>query len=697
MSAVYKRRALLEQDMLLLGIDTYLVKPFSFDDLLRRIGGLAGEEELGRASVRLRLAGRTQRSSRAYARAESSPSELPQALSEKKVALEAEDTMLLADSARRLPRAGEMRPDIWVRILTTVFHSHSNGVVVRKIGDKRRSIYFLNGYPVWAEGPSPAEGILRFFRVEGVLDGASAELVAADLADGEMSLRGLMMATGKVTEEQLDGLFEDWVAEEVRNTLRHRGEFEFVRTEDFAGKVPIFEVNPIPTLWEGLEDALGSIEIRASLDELAGRKLGRTRNFKKMFGYIGAAPTLQGVGEMLEHPKNLHQIRNRFQDAPTVNLAIWFLLHAGLIAVSDSPTSTARPAASDARRESAPSNDSISQDRIPSVGSEESEGVGGMEVAFDVRSVSGARQVARTLEASLNKEFSSAEELVAHHHSYRLELDYYTFLEVEQTASLEEIDAAYQVLAPRYRVRNVGPEATEETKEKARALLARLVNAFSELSDPARRRAYDRLMQSELQGPARGVAAVRDAEMGRSLGSREDGLSVSGGASNVDLSDWMPGGDDPEELRRRCVRLDEVDSQKLREARRAMMGGAFETAFGLLDALRESNPSDVLLLADMGWCQFSMAPDDIRSVDKALEWVDLGLAFEPTNVRALAVRARVLCYAQREEEAHASLQRLAPLLPGAEWVRLELARRSEHLEGASKGRGLRRFWGASKS
>jgi DNA-binding response OmpR family regulator len=697
MSAVYKRRALLEQDMMLLGIETYLLKPFSFDDLIRRIGVLGEEERFGRASVRQKLEGRTQRSGRAYARAESSPSQLPQALTGKKVSLEAEDTMLLADIARRLPRAGDMRPDIWVRILTTVFHSHSNGLFVRKIGEKRRSIYFLNGYPVWAEGPNPREGILRFFRVEGVLDGASAEVIAADLADGGMSLRGLMMATGKVTEEQLDGLFEDWVAEEVRNTLRHRGEFEFVRTEDFAGKVPIFEVNPIPTLWEGLEDALGSIEIRQSLDELAGRKLGRTRNFKKMFGYIGASPTLQGVGEMLEHPKNLHQIRNRFRDAPTVNLSIWFLLHAGLIAVSDSPTSTARSEAPTSENEPEGSSDSVGQDRPPSVVSQEAEDAGGMEVAFDVRAGSGARQVARSLEASLNKEFSSAAELVERHHSYRLELDYYSFLEVEQTASLEEIDAAYQVLAPRYRVRNLGADATEQTKEQARALLARLVNAFAELSDSSRRRAYDRLMESELQGSARGVAALREAAMERASGSVANAGMVPGGGATVDLSDWLPGGDDPEELRRRCVRLDEVDSEKLREARRAMMGGAFETAFSLLDSLRESNPSDVLLLADMGWCQFSMAPDEIRSVDKALEWVELGLAFEPANIRALAVRARILCYAQREEEAYASLQRLAPLMPSAEWVRLELARRSDHLEGTSKGRGLRRFWGASKS
>ena len=104
----------------------------------------------------------------------------------------------------------------------------------------------------------------------------------------------------------------------------------------------------------------------------------------------------------------------------------------------------------------------------------------------------------------------------------------------------------------------------------------------------------------------------------------------------------------------------------------------------------------MLLLADIGWCRFSGDPDEMRAVDKAIEWVDLGLAFEPNNPRALAVKARILCYSRREEEAYACLRRLAPLMPEVEWVRFELARRNDSPEDIVEAKGLRRFWGARK-
>jgi hypothetical protein len=284
------------------------------------------------------------------------------------------------------------------------------------------------------------------------------------------------------------------------------------------------------------------------------------------------------------------------------------------------------------------------------------------------------------------------------HHATRLDLDHYSFLGVKPDATLEEIDAAYQVLAPRYRLRNLGPEASDALRAQAKDLLARLVNAFSDLSDVARRRAYDRLMERELQGVAR---ASRAEESGAFIledaTSSPVGLSrVPPGVVAVDLSDWLPGADDPSELGKRCARLDEVEANTLREAREAMAAGAFETAFRLLDSLRESHPSDVLLLADIGWCRFSADPDQIRTVDKAIEWVDLGLAFEPSNTRALAVKARILCYALREEEAYACLKRLAPLMPESDWVRAELGRRNDSPEGIAEARGLKRFWGARK-
>jgi CheY-like chemotaxis protein/tetratricopeptide (TPR) repeat protein len=702
MSAVYRRPELFGNDMNLLGIEIYLPKPFSFDVLARRIGEVLASADQGRAAVRDLAASSSPSDSRAYARADSAPAPLHDALEGDSLSasLGAEDSSLRVDSARRLPRSGDMTPEIWVRILTTVFHSHSCGRLVRMTGGKQRTIYLLNGYPVWAEGPSPKEGVLRFFRVEGVLDAEMTEHLAVDLAGGEMSLRGLLLATGKLNDDDLDGLLEDWVAEEVRNTLRHRGEFEFVQSDEFVGKIPVYEVNPIPVLWEGLEGSVDRGVIRRSVDELSGRSLGRTRNFDKMFGYVGAAPSLKAVGELLEHPRSLRQIRAQFPNDPAINLSVWFLIHAGLVAVSDSPSPAVgrapqRGAASRRAEVQSPSADSQAS---PADAAGPDEEPGGMEVEFEVRSGSASRAVARTLQARLEGEASSPSALVELHHATRLDLDHYSFVGVKPDATLEEIDAAYQVLAPRYRLRNLGPEASDALRAQAKDLLARLVNAFSDLSDVARRRAYDRLMERELQGVARASKAEESgAFILEDATSFPVGLSrVPPGVVAVDLSDWLPGGGDPSELRKRCARLDEVEANTLREAREAMAAGAFETAFRLLDSLRESHPSDVLLLADIAWCRFSADPDQIRTVDKAIEWVDLGLAFEPSNSRALAVKARILCYALREEEAYACLKRLAPLMPEADWVRAELGRRNDSPEGIAEARGLKRFWGARK-
>lgn len=697
MSAVYRRPELFGNDMSRLGIETYLPKPFSFDVLVRQIDQELEGADRGRAAVRDRVASSSSSDRHAYARADSVPSPLPDALGSAslKRSLSAEDTITKADNARRLPRSGEMTPEIWVRILTTVFHAHSSGRFIRKTGKKKRTLYLLNGYPVWAEGPSPKEGVLRFFRVEGVLDEATADHIALDLANGEMSLRGLLLATGKLSGDDLDGLLEDWVADEVSNALRHRGEFEFSKSDEFAGKIPVFEVNPIPVLWEGLEQSVNRGDIRRSLDELSGRTLGRTRNFDKMFGYVGAAPSLKAVGKVLEHPKTLRQIRAQFPNDPKLNISIWFLIHAGLVAVSDSPDPVAVPP--DLREGAAAASPPGSPSPVSASGVGGGEETGGMEVEYEVRSGSKARALERRLEDRLAREGNSPRALVDLHHATHLDLDHYAFLGVPRDATLEEIDVAYQALAPRYRPRNLGPDLPEETRRKGKELLARLVSVFAELSDLARRRAYDRLTDQGVEGAARTSRSQDSADLNLEDTARSpaDG-SVDRTEQTTDLSDWLPGGSDAGELRKRCARLDDIEGAALSEAREAMAAGAFETAFRLLDSLREGHPSDVFLLADLGWCRFSSDPDDIRTVDKAIEWVDLGLAFEPSNARALSVKARILCYAMREEEAYAALKRLALLTPEVEWVRSELARRNDSPEDIAGAKGLKRFWGTRK-
>ena len=716
MSAVYRRPELFEGEMVRLGIDTYLSKPFSFEDLGRRVADTLSQDLGGRASVRGIVDGvMSGDQSVTYGRSDSSPAPLAAAFSgdSARDGLSDEDTMLRVDSARRLPRNGRLTPEICVRILTTIFHSHSCGRLVRLVGDKRRTVFLLNGYPVWAAGPTPGEGVLRFLRVEGILDGPSAKEIEEKLRGGGESLRSLLVGTGRLDGDEVDGLLEDWVADEVCNALRHKGPFEFTRDESFAGKIPVYEINPIATLWEGLKSAIDPSELRRSMAELSDRSIGRTRSFGKLFGYVGASNILKSVGDFIEQPRAVRQIRAEFPEESSLNLSLWFLLHAGLVAVSDSPDPREAAARRRASSESSVARRGGEKPVPPSkpVSSAVPESVadpGGMEIAFEVRTTSSARTRARQLKAELEAESPDPLELVARHHARRLDMDHYSFLGVEQDASLEEIDAVYQELAPRYRLRNLGFEVPEDSRAKARSLLAKLVNAFAELSDPARRRAYDSILSRDVQNVGRDVqeipAGSAEAGSAADLGEETD-RSVTDTASarvapsepqSLEHTDWIPGADEADDIHRRCGRLDEVDAANLREALQAMKAGAFNTAFNLLDSLRERYPADVQLLADMAWCRFGSDPEDDRCVDKALEWVDLGLAFEPSSCRALAVKTRILCHTGREVEAHAALRRVAPLLPESEWVRSELERRNESADELVRAKGLRRFWGGQR-
>ena len=103
------------------------------------------------------------------------------------------------------------------------------------------------------------------------------------------------------------------------------------------------------------------------------------------------------------------------------------------------------------------------------------------------------------------------------------------------------------------------------------------------------------------------------------------------------------------------------------------------------------------ILADLGWCRFASAPNDSRTADKALEWVDLALAFEPDYADALEVRARILTASpKRKADAIKALRRLLRIRKDSEWGRSELRRLDRDKpdgEDGKKKRGLGRLLG----
>src|SRR5580698_8450467 len=87
-----------------------------------------------------------------------------------------------------------------------------------------------------------------------------------------------------------------------------------------------------------------------------------------------------------------------------------------------------------------------------------------------------------------------------------MEIDYYAVLDLKAGAAAEEVHRAYRLLAMRHHPdRNSMPEAA--------ATMARINEAYAVLSEPVRRRQYDREQRlscaSDLALPI--VAAARDA------------------------------------------------------------------------------------------------------------------------------------------------------------------------------------------
>jgi CheY-like chemotaxis protein len=697
MSAVYRSESLFQRDIARLGVSGFLSKPFSLLELGRRIETLLGSPEGGRAAVRERL-GRgaapeaTPAADRSVAdvpsgafppvaapRPEPRPASMPDfpALM-RKPAPTTEESIAPVDAGRRLPSEGRLSPQQYVRILATLFHAHSSGRLVLDGARGRRTFFLLNGYPVWVEPDDPMNGLPRYLHEERILPAADVGRLASWLSTRRGSIRAGLVELGLVGASDLPALMEAWVSAEVRDGLGESGRFEFHAGDDFAGSRPVYEVNPIRAVCAGLERHLSHEVAAAALDALSDRMLGRTRTFNRLFGYVGSTPKLRDLGEFLLRPRTVTEIRAKFdREDADVSRTLWFLVHAGLVALSDSPSPASVPSNPDNRPRNARSVPGAPAAPRPAAAVSPRLDTGRIsaEVVADV--VGRAQQVERARTPAPTEEDLASQ--IVRDYVTRIDLDHYGFLGVKRTATPEQIDAAYQDLAPRYRLRNLGSEMQGDVRRQAKELLARLVQAFDELSNPSRRAAYDATLSDGLGGqrPTEPSAPRSDA------------------ADEADH--WYPGQGDPDFVERVCRGLGALEAEKFRRAQERMGQEDYGVAYSILEELRGRYPSEGAILAALGWCRHCLAPRDPRVLDKALEWVDLALAFQPDDPIPLEARARILVAAE-DERADAAVRRVLREMPTHRWAR-RIARTlttEQDAPGSTRSGVLRSLWGKRK-
>ncbi|HCP45266.1 MAG TPA: hypothetical protein DIU15_04460 [Deltaproteobacteria bacterium] len=476
-------------------------------------------------------------------------------------------------------------------------------------------------------------------------------------------------------------------------------------------------MDPFTTLWDGLKGNVAQESIDEDLSGLANETITRSSIYAQVSDSLSGIPALARLAQEVDHPRNIEDLRLLLGDPDgETSRAFWFLLTTGILELTDeAPSSRQRggvghgaSASSASASKAAPVAERM---RAPAAGMEH-------QVQFELKS---SKQDAAREQSERSAPARDPVGTVRLDYINKMTSDHYGFLEIDRAALGTDIDSAYQTLAPRYRRQSLPDDVDAETKRMAKELLARLVSVYEELSDPARRARYDLLgperhqTKTTAEGPEKAASddvptaddIPADAGEGQTQQPEEPDATASGAGKrpapattqDKDWADelrWYPGCEDPTQVRQRSAQLDPEDASLLLQAHELMGQQKFKKAFGLLDGLRERDPSNSGLLADLGWCRFAQDTENERNVTKALEWVDLALAFDPGYRDALEAKARILCRCGADQQVIPVLQSLVGVDPDLKWAEDELALRKEAKEAeeaAQQKGGLRSLLG----
>lgn len=510
MSQTYHSGRLFNEDNQRLGVLAFLHKPFSLTDLARRVDRILGAPEAGRQRVRQMIAAAPPKRTgpdapptassvgaggtaevtldslgigRRRARPQTEPeSTLPQQTAEVVLDLGQPATSLPPRGipappphelrpARNLPRR-RLDPVGYVEVLADLFHTGDSGVLRLKSDQATWKLYVLNGYPVWADVDPPVFGCSDYLLRQGRITEAQSHQIAEKQVKLGWSAQRVLLAMQLLTVQEMDRLLQGWVDHEVTRGLSIRGEMEFRGGDRFASEIPVYEVNPISAIWAGVQRTirLGAAEI--GLVKAEDRYLTRRRTHDRLFGYVATTPVLLELRDWLGESRQYDAIRDYFSTSwEEVARALWLLVHAGVVRVSEEPT----------------------EDTLASLGAIE------MVMGADDEAAQTMRFDRATVDALLAAgphdvdapDLDDPEVRIIHDYVSKMDQDHYAFLGIAPDADTADIDRAYERLAPAYRPAKLGARIQGDTRRKAKELLSRLVRAWSVLSDPVQREAYD--------------------------------------------------------------------------------------------------------------------------------------------------------------------------------------------------------------
>lgn len=161
----------------------------------------------------------------------------------------------------KLDENGELNNNSYPNLLISLLNRKKTGVLTIDSHIKLR-IYFLEGYPVSAEGGDSETLLGKMLVTEGRISQENHQKALSNLAQSKKRLGEVLIEMGLVSSHELDRLLENQIKQKlIRGFECTTGTYNFKTADDFVKSVLVHKINPYQMVYEGIKRFGDSSEI----------------------------------------------------------------------------------------------------------------------------------------------------------------------------------------------------------------------------------------------------------------------------------------------------------------------------------------------------------------------------------------------------------------------------------------------------
>ena len=312
MSAVYQDESDIQSNLRQCGADDYLIKPFTMEELYRKLG-----EYLALAR--------------------------PSPLGEGRGG--AGDTLVLVpgwEGDIDLPTSGEITPGFLGEFMLQLLSASHTGVLEMVDGSRWKNIVFLNGYPMWSDGGGTHNRMGTMLLEEGTIDGEQFRSVVQFMRDNEVDFGSALTDTGVLTPTEL--------YRQLRRLTNRRvvsahswAVGKWTLSSVFPKQASCFEVQPLLAVWRGITehgDSGARAELIAQYEDMY---VIPTDSYQAAWTVLRVEEPFEALGSFVNGMRRVEDLR-QLEVLPDEELssALWLMFKAGMVGFAKRPAQSGR-------------------------------------------------------------------------------------------------------------------------------------------------------------------------------------------------------------------------------------------------------------------------------------------------------------------------------------------------------------------